>query len=242
MGGDQAPGRGQGPHQGGAHLVTDVHRGGAGAAAEAVHGDVVRLQGQGRGHVRRHPVGGDLDAHGPAREPLPDLRDALAQGPGGIQVREARRGVGGGSGSQTPDLGDLVGHLGGRQLAAQAGLGRLAQLDLEGVSTGHRRLVPAEVAARHLQDVGLRRVALGGQHAALAGAHRHTRLGRAPGQGDLGLPRQRPEGHVGDEGRQGQRQGPSGPGAQGGRGVDRLLRQPGPTLELGGGQVEMVPG
>ena len=99
---------------------------------------------------------------------------------------------------QRAHLGDAVGDLLAEQHAAAAGLGALADDDLDGI--GLAQIVGVHAVARRqiLIDQRLRLAALFRRHAAVAGGRRRAGDRRAAAERFLGLAGQRAEAHAGD--------------------------------------------
>src|SRR4029078_3265862 len=107
----------------------------------------------GRGDVVLDAAGGDLDADRDAGVHGPDPVEGRPEVADTVDVAEPRRRVAGLADGDAADRGDLLGDLGAGQQATEAGLGTLADLDLDRVGDGDRLLGPAEVPGRHLEDV-----------------------------------------------------------------------------------------
>ena len=126
-------------------------------------------------------------------------------------------------------------------MAAHAGLGALADLDLDGVG-GLQVLVGDAVFVGYVfEDVFIGRGLLLGQDAAFAAAHGGAGHGAALGQSHFYLPRQGAEGHMGDIDRPFQHHGLFGVLADDGAGIHGLAVQQGRRVELGSQQQDVVP-
>ena len=112
-----------------------------------------------------------------------DLDDQIV---GAEDIRVARRRAQVDVGRDAADRGQLRGHLLGHQLAAEAGLGALGDVDLEPVGALHVVDVPAQAPAQALEDELLGGVALGVAHAAFAGVLGDVRQPRGDGDRLLG--------------------------------------------------------
>ena len=126
-------------------------------------------------------------------------------------------------GSSPADLGDLADHLFAGEVAACAGLGALAELEVEGLRAGNLVERVPEPARRQLVEVSSVGFLLRWEHAALTGADAGTGKVSATSQRDLGLLRERPEAHVGDEERDLEVEWPVGVGADDDVGGDRVV-------------------
>ena len=102
------------------------------------------------------------------------------------------------AGGKRAHLGHAIGNLLPEQHAAAAGLGALADHDLDGVGAAQIVGVHAVARGQELIDEEGGVMALLFGHAAVAGGGRGAGLGRAAPQGLLGLGRERTEAHAGD--------------------------------------------
>ena len=190
----RAPRLGDRRHQRDPGLLGRGVRAGAGAALGAVEVDDVRAA------LGRHPHV-VIDARGAQLEldrdlvvgGLADLLDLQRQVVGAQPVGVPRRRALVDPGGQRAHLGHLLGDLLAHEVAAEADLAALADEELAGV--GEHQVVRVEPvpALDHLVVPLGRQVALGRDHAALAGAGRGARHRGALGQRHLGLQRQRAE-------------------------------------------------
>ena len=147
----------------------------------------------------------------------------------------------GGALGQPADLGDPAHHLRAGQVPAGAGLGALAELEVQRLHPVEVHLVPAEPARRQLVEVAGALGLLLGQHAALAGADRGARPLGAARERDLRLRRQRAEAHVGHEHRDVEAQRAGGGRADRHRRVDGFVVQPREAVQLRGEDLQVVP-
>ena len=99
---------------------------------------------------------------------------------------------------QRPHPGDPFGDLLAEQHAAAAGLGALAEDDLDGVGLAQVVGVHPVAGRQVLVDEVLGLAALLGGHAAVAGGGGRADLAGTPAEGLLGLGGQRAEAHAGD--------------------------------------------
>ncbi|MCK7525177.1 MAG: hypothetical protein MZV64_50020 [Ignavibacteriales bacterium] len=128
------------------------------------------------------------------------------------------------------------------QVPAHAGLGRLADLDLDGVDPPQVLGGGAVAVGDVLEDELVGQAQGLGQEAALARAHGRARRAAAEGQGGVGLLRQRPERHVADDDRRSDDQGLFGPGPDDRPGVHRLVAVERQAGQLGALDEDVVPG
>ena len=157
------------------------------------------------------------------------------------QVHERRRRDGRGARLEAADLGDLALHLDAGQVPSGAGLGPLAQLEVERLAAGSLVHRPAELAAGQLVEVAGALGPLLGQHPALARADPGSGPLSTAGQSHLGLLRQRPEAHIAHQQRDLQTQRPGRAGADDHLGADGLVVEAGAPGELGGHELDVVP-
>ncbi len=188
---------GDGDFDGDAQVVADDRRGGAGATAEAVDVDDVGAGaddagGDGSDVVDRGDLDGDRDlVLGGLLEGVDELAEVLD----GVDVVMGSGGEGVGALGYAAGGGDGGGDLGAREMAADAGLGALADLDLDGGAGAEVVLVDAEAAGSALDDgaVGVLVEIL--VEAALAGGPVGAKLASGHGQGLLGVEADGAEAH-----------------------------------------------
>ena len=185
--------------------------------------------------------GGDLDADGPAAGAFPQHVHHGLQVLFGVDLREAAGALHLLAGLLAPEGGDLRRHLFPGQMAAHAGLGALADLDLDGVGGLQVLVGDAVFVGDVFEDVLIGRGLLLGQDAAFAAAHGSARLRAALGQGYFYLPGQGAEGHVRDVDRAFQHHGLFGVLADDGAGIHGLAVQQRRGIELGPQQQDVVP-
>ena len=173
-----------------------------GPALHAVEDDDVGARLDRERDVEVRARGADLDED--RLLPVGDLAQLLdldlevvGPGPVGVTARaalvDARR--------QVAHLRDAVGDLLAEQDSATAGLGALADHDLDGVRAAQVVGVHPVARGQQLVDERLGRGALLGRHAAVAGRRRGAHRARAATQRLLGRRRQRAEAHAGDRDR-----------------------------------------
>jgi hypothetical protein len=138
-------------------------------------------------------AGGDLDADRAAARELAQLVDLAPEigAAGDVGVTRGADDVL--ALGEAADGGDLCRDLGPGKVPAHAGLGRLAELDLDGVDARERLGRDAVAVGDILEDESLGEVQRLGQDAAFARGHGRAGRGAASGERGVGLPRQGPE-------------------------------------------------
>ena len=160
---------------------------------------------------------------------------------GGAQIGERRRRHGGRALGQPPDLGDATDDLGAGQMATGAGLGTLAELEVERLHVADLLERPSEAGRRELVEVAAVLGVLLGEHPALARADAGAGTLGAPGERHLRLERQGTEAHVRHEQRDVEAQRPVGAGPDRDVGAHRFVVEQRSGRELGRDDLDRVP-